>query len=504
MVSANPLIAGGFTLRKFRGTVLNDVWPEIIFFTCIAVMVTCVEKYTTTQLTFSNQLLTVLGTVIGLVLSFRTTSAYDRYWEGRKLWSTISLSSRNLATVIWIHVPTDRTPKDKDKDQDSVSEPLPKDHLLRAKIEKASMINLVQAFSVAVKHYLRGEPGIYYKDLYPLIAFLPQYAIEDAPSESDDKLPLWSDDANLGGHHLPRDPNSTEGGFKPKKGKTFDPEKVLPDVAPDHVHLAPARNPPQTTFFDYFPFLMPIKTLFKLIKRIFVRQANDGSLQDGERGAWTGKKKHRPVVESIVPLEISLHLNSYFDFLLQSGLLQSSAAGAFGTNLNSLQDAAVQLRRIATTPLPFAYQAHLRMAIWLYVFFLPFQIYEAMKWLTIPATTLTALLFIGFLEIGAEVENPFNYDDNDLDIDGYCLAIARELAEIMAHEPKKPTSFIFNKLNQPFAPGDRRTASDLLSSKEGNEYLDETNGMESVHATMVRNWRSVTEMTTHHKQKIAA
>ncbi|CUA75410.1 hypothetical protein RSOLAG22IIIB_05883 [Rhizoctonia solani] len=498
MVSSNPLVAGGFTLRKFRSTVLNDVWPEILFFTGIAVMVTCIEKFTDKTVTFSNQLLTVLGTVIGLVLSFRTTSAYDRYWEGRKLWSTISLSSRNLATVIWVHVPTDRTPKDKDKDKDSVSEPLPKDHMLRAKIEKASMINLVQAFSVAVKHYLRGEPGIFYQDLYPLIAFLPQYGIEDTPTESDDKLPLWSDDGNLGGHHLPRDPNSTEGGFKRKKGKTFDPEKALPDVTPDHVHLAPARNPPPTTFFDYFPFLMPFKAIYKLIKCIFVRRANDGS-QDGERSVWTGKKKHRPVVESIVPLEISLHLNSYFDFLLQAGLLQSAAAGAFGANLNALQDASVQLRRIATTPLPFAYQAHLRMAIWLYVFFLP-----AMKWLTIPATTLTALLFIGFLEIGAEVENPFNYDDNDLDIDGYCLAIARELAEIMAHEPKKPTSFIFSKLNQPFAPEDRRTASDLLSSKEGNEYLDEISGMESVHATMVRNWRSVTEMTTHHKEKIAA
>jgi hypothetical protein len=45
-------------------------------------------------------------------------------------------------------------------------------------------------------------------------------------------------------------------------------------------------------------------------------------LEDGERSAWTGKKKHRPVVESIVPLEIALHLNSYYNFLLQSGLFR--------------------------------------------------------------------------------------------------------------------------------------------------------------------------------------
>ena len=33
----------------------------------------------------------------------------------------------------------------------------------RALIEKKSIINLIGAFAVAVKHYLRGEDGIYYK-----------------------------------------------------------------------------------------------------------------------------------------------------------------------------------------------------------------------------------------------------------------------------------------------------------------------------------------------------
>ena len=33
----------------------------------------------------------------------------------------------------------------------------------RSMIEKKSAINLVEAFSVSVKHYLRGEDGIYYE-----------------------------------------------------------------------------------------------------------------------------------------------------------------------------------------------------------------------------------------------------------------------------------------------------------------------------------------------------
>ncbi|CAE6458184.1 unnamed protein product [Rhizoctonia solani] len=453
-------------------------------------------------MSFDPQLLTVVGLVLGLVLSFRTTSAYDRYWEGRKLWSTISLSSRNLATVIWLNVPTDRSPKDSKDVKDTPA--LPKDHLLRVIIEKSSMINLVQAFAVSVKHFLRGEPGIYYRDLYPLIACLPQYAMEDAPTDSHEKLPLWSDHANAGGHHVPRDPSSSNGGLKRKEDKLFDPEKALPDVSPDHIDLAPARNPPPTSLFDFLPFLLPLKALYKLIKRVFVRRTDDELLANGDRSVWTGKKKNRPPAESVVPLEISLHLNSYLIFLLKNDFIPSGAASAFASNLNSLQDSAIQLRRIATTPIPFAYQVHLRMVIWLYLFFLPFQIYDRLEWVTIPATGFSALLYLGFLEIGAEIENPFGYDDNDLDIDGYCLAIARELAEIMAHEPKEPASFIFTELNQPFAPADRRTAAELLANQKNNEYLDESRGMTNIHATMVRSWNSVTDMTTHHKTKISA
>lgn len=32
----------------------------------------------------------------------------------------------------------------------------------RSLIEKKSAINLLEAFAVAIKHYLRGEDGIYY------------------------------------------------------------------------------------------------------------------------------------------------------------------------------------------------------------------------------------------------------------------------------------------------------------------------------------------------------
>ena len=39
----------------------------------------------------------LLGFVLSMLLVFRTNSAYDRWWEGRKLWGSLVNNSRNLA-----------------------------------------------------------------------------------------------------------------------------------------------------------------------------------------------------------------------------------------------------------------------------------------------------------------------------------------------------------------------------------------------------------------------
>lgn len=43
---------------------------------------------------------TLLGVVISLLLVFRTNTAYDRWWEGRKQWGSLVNNSRNLAVKL--------------------------------------------------------------------------------------------------------------------------------------------------------------------------------------------------------------------------------------------------------------------------------------------------------------------------------------------------------------------------------------------------------------------
>lgn len=47
----------------------------------------------------------LLGIVLGLFLVFRVNSAYDRWWEGRKLWGALVNNTRNLATKMSAFLP---------------------------------------------------------------------------------------------------------------------------------------------------------------------------------------------------------------------------------------------------------------------------------------------------------------------------------------------------------------------------------------------------------------
>lgn len=111
-------------------------------------------------------MLTVLGFVVGLGLSFRSSTAYERYAEGRRYWAQLILASQNLGRLFWIHtgeradVPEDRQEENKKREV----------------LEKLTAMNLIVAFSVALKHRLRFEPYTCYDDISSLVAHLHTFA----------------------------------------------------------------------------------------------------------------------------------------------------------------------------------------------------------------------------------------------------------------------------------------------------------------------------------------
>jgi putative membrane protein len=66
------------------------------------------EDYLGDPVKISTAMHSILGVTLGLLLVFRTNTAYDRWWEGRKLVGSIVNSSRNLAIKLDALLPPER------------------------------------------------------------------------------------------------------------------------------------------------------------------------------------------------------------------------------------------------------------------------------------------------------------------------------------------------------------------------------------------------------------
>ena len=90
--------------------------------------------------------------------------------------------------------------------------------------------------------------------------------------------------------------------------------------------------------------------------------------------------------------------------------------------------------RIHKTPLPFAYVVHLRRALVIYCFSLPFALVDLFdwKWAVILDTMFMSYVYFGIEEIGVEIEDPFGVDENDLPLEEICASISRNTLEVSA------------------------------------------------------------------------
>jgi putative membrane protein len=109
------------------------------------------------------------------------------------------------------------------------------------------------------------------------------------------------------------------------------------------------------------------------------------------------------------------------------GLISDYAQWSLDGNVQALVDHLGACERIKKTPLPFAYVVHLRRALVLYCFTLPFALVETFGWLTVLDVVLVAYTFFGIEEIGVEIEGPFGHDENDLPLEEICATIQRNV-----------------------------------------------------------------------------
>ena len=83
------------------GYVFGKIKTEVTVVTVYCIAVAIAYHYLHfTRISIPISVPSTMGTVLSLLLAFRSNQAYDRWWEARTLWGAIVNDSRSLARMI--------------------------------------------------------------------------------------------------------------------------------------------------------------------------------------------------------------------------------------------------------------------------------------------------------------------------------------------------------------------------------------------------------------------
>jgi ion channel-forming bestrophin family protein len=158
----------------YRGTVLPRIWRRLLFIAGLSVLLTVghLELGLFVPKDITTLPFTLTGFALSVFLGFRTTTAYNRYWEGRTLWGALINTERSFTRQVlhWIG-PNAGTTLD---DRQSAA--------LAAR--RSALVHLAVGFAHALRLRLRDQD-----DVAALARFA---AADDLPHlEADNNRPQW-------------------------------------------------------------------------------------------------------------------------------------------------------------------------------------------------------------------------------------------------------------------------------------------------------------------------
>jgi putative membrane protein len=123
-----------------RGTLLEEIWLRTLIIVAISGVATYLhESHNIETFGLTTTPFTIVGFAVSIFMGFRNSSAYDRFWEGRKLWGALVNISRTLGRQI-LTVPVSTT-----KDDEALKQ------------QQALFSNLLAAYPHMLRAHLRSE-----------------------------------------------------------------------------------------------------------------------------------------------------------------------------------------------------------------------------------------------------------------------------------------------------------------------------------------------------------
>lgn len=356
-----------------------------------------------TDVALTNQVVPLLSVVVGLILVFRNGTSYDRYYEGRKDFATMTAHIRSLSQLIWINVavpPADDAAKGK----------APSANLTPAQLRrrKVNALKLCAAFAFTVKHYLRGEDGLEWADYAGILPATTAGLVRGGKaSRGTSAYTTYAATAHTS--------VTTSGVGTPDEGRPLEVAVEAGDAT----------------------------------KRIRVKRSKDKLKQPGAKTPRTPLlsalhqtidfNAHPEQLSTPLPLVIAHEISRTLFLFKRDGYLET--VGPAGTNamnghVQGMVSMMTAMERVANTPIPRSYSIHLKQCVTLYLFVLPFTLIKELGWGMVPIVTVVAFTLMGIEGIADEIEMPFGLDKSHLPLERYCADLKEEIEYIVERLPE--------------------------------------------------------------------
>ena len=143
------------------------------------------------------------------------------------------------------------------------------------------------------------------------------------------------------------------------------------------------------------------------------------------------------VLNARFPASVALLLvGEWLGERLRAGEVNPAIVPAFEQTLARLGTALGGCERIASNPIPFTYSVIIHRSVYLYCLLLPFGLLDAIGVMTPVIVCFVAYTFFALEALGAEIEDPFGTEPNDLPLTFLAHATEASVLELVGQAPR--------------------------------------------------------------------
>lgn len=187
MITYNPKDWFSLIIKFHKSDTFRILFPVIISVGVYAALIVALEvHFFHVESKNPTAMHSILGFVLSMLLVFRTNTAYDRWWEGRRIWGAVVNNSRNLALKLSVLI---KDTKDREDIRHLISNYVfsTKNHL--RDVYNQEEFTATESISLATFAQASHRPNIIAKSLYAKI-----YELHDRNVLSGDHLIILNEE----------------------------------------------------------------------------------------------------------------------------------------------------------------------------------------------------------------------------------------------------------------------------------------------------------------------